>query len=140
MKTEAVPFKSLLGETFASIERLSNDKHEELLFVTKEGHVYRLLHEQDCCEDVRIESITGDLNDLIGNPILLAEEAVSSKNPDDVQKDELDYGTFTWTFYKLATIKGYVDIRWYGESNGYYSESVELYRVWLDKGEKYERG
>lgn len=71
-----------------------------------------------------IEDVCGDLNDLIGVPITMAEEVESRENPPGITKEYQD--SFTWTFYKLATVKGYVTIRWYGESNGYYSESVSF--------------
>lgn len=93
---------------------------ETLQITTKEGK-FNFYHDQDCCENVYIESIVGDINDLIGNPILLAEE---STNSTDNPPKNADF--FTWTFYKFATVKGYVDVRWLGESNGYYSESVTL--------------
>lgn len=118
-------FKDLLGLTLAAVERINDEK---IRFSVDDGRVFVMEHFQDCCENVTIESVVGDLNDLVGSPITLAEEVTSGDNPPNTPPDILRYqDSFTWTFYKLATIKGYVDIRWYGESNGYYSESVDFH-------------
>jgi hypothetical protein len=113
----------LKGKVLESIEQADN----EIVFTTLDGERYRMCHEQDCCESVYIESIVGDLEDLLLEPILRAEENNNLfdmiKNADkETDSDE----SYTWTFYKLATRKGYVDIRWYGTSNGYYSEDVSI--------------
>ena len=121
-----VSFKTLKGKTLSKIE---NNDNEELIFTTAEGKRYLQHHVQDCCENVTIEDICGDLNDLIGSEILLAEEATSSDtNPAGVPVPKYQ-DSFTWTFYKLATIKGSVTIRWYGSSNGYYSERVYFNQI-----------
>lgn len=108
----------LKGKTVVDITQ-----HEdyELIFKTACGNSYRMCHYQDCCEDVRIEEIVGNLADLINTPILMAEEVS--------QEDEKASESGTWTFYKLATVKGYVTIRWYGESNGYYSEEASFEKI-----------
>ena len=101
---------------------------DEIVFTTKDNKKYKMCHWQDCCESVYIESIIGDLSDLVGEQILVAEE-VSSDDAEPIDPDDAKWGTFTWTFYKFATRKGYVDIRWYGSSNGYYSESVDFFEM-----------
>tara|TARA_R110002051_G_scaffold316556_2_gene396324 strand:- start:3132 stop:3506 length:375 start_codon:yes stop_codon:yes gene_type:complete len=116
-----VDFSILQGMTLARIEP-QND-NEELLIVTSEGRVFRQFHDQDCCEHVSIEDICGDLSDLIGSPILQADESCSDAGEPHVSESG------TWTFYRLATIKGSVMIRWLGSSNGYYSESVTFEEV-----------
>lgn len=124
--------KDLLGKTITKIEQIKDyDLIVELIFHCSNGKKYRMHHIQDCCESVYLADIIGDINDLIGFPILKAEEAVSEgvtplgiTVPVDGCLD-----SFTWTFYKFATKKGYVDLRWLGESNGYYSESVDFEKI-----------
>jgi hypothetical protein len=121
-------FSELLGKTLTAVRGAVGD--ERLEFICADGSIYVMYHSQDCCESVSVESIVGDLADLIGTPILRAEEATNDKEDPPDYKTESDYReSFTWTLYKLATIKGYVDIRWLGESNGYYSESVDFARI-----------
>ena len=122
-------FDILKGKVLAKIEGGKGD--DELIFTTVDGEKYKLYHSQDCCESVDIEDICGDFEDLIGEPLLEVEEVSNSDvNPPDASPETTGYqDSFTWTFYKLRTIKGGVTIRWYGESNGYYSESVDFAKV-----------
>ncbi|WP_242265918.1 hypothetical protein [Bacillus cereus group sp. BfR-BA-01327] len=116
---EYVEIDILKGKIISDIKQIGND---ELLFYTSDGEVYKMYHEQNCCESVGIEEIIGDLSDLIDSPITMAEVVTQDGEEDD-------WGTSTWTFYKLATIKGYVTLRWLGESNGYYSEEVDFVKL-----------
>lgn len=99
---------------------------DTVTFETDNGETYRLWHSQDCCESVAVEDICGSLSDLVGSPILQAEESTSKDDPADYPKRDWVPESMTWTFYRLATIKGSVVIRFLGESNGYYSESVSF--------------
>ena len=119
--------KELIGKTIVSIVGIEKGS-EEITFTTLDGKQYKMYHEQDCCENVTIDDVCGDVMDLIGSPLLLAEERTSEENPPDF-KDVECQESFTWTFYHFATINGYLDLRWYGESNGYYSESVDFEEI-----------
>lgn len=115
-------FADLKGLTLKAIA-VADD---QISFVAEGGRQFYQEHHQDCCENVHIAEIVGDLTDLIGEPILLAEEVEhKDETPTGVTPPEYPE-SYTWTFYKLSTIKGSVTIRWLGESNGYYSESVSF--------------
>lgn len=144
MRNHEVKFEDLLGKELVSISVRTSvrGKQDAILFVTKQGNNYLMYHEHDCCENVDIESIVGDINDLLGYPILLAEEVIKDGSEEPKPRDENGYSyddSSTWTFYKLATIKGYVDIRWFGESNGYYSETVDFIEITADQDKSVDK-
>lgn len=114
-------FNGLVGKVLTKIAGKAGD--DEMVFLTSDGEQYQMYHSQDCCESVAIDDICGDLGDLIGTPIVRAEERSTNENPPGVPHEGYQ-DSFTWTFYELATVKGSVTIRWYGSSNGYYSERV----------------
>jgi hypothetical protein len=124
---ERFTLEDMRGQVFTKVYANvdSNGDRTELVFENDE-FIFTFMHEDDCCESVYIEDIVGDLNDLVGKPLDIVEEVEYDRdfNPPDVEP--VSGESFTWTFYKFATIKGWVDVRWLGESNGYYSESVDF--------------
>jgi hypothetical protein len=114
----------MVGLVMNSVE---GEVGDELMVFTSGKKYFRFFHEQDCCETVQICDIAGDLEDLVGSPILRAEE-VSTEDADDPE-GEYRPESFTWTFYKFETVKGSVTVRWLGESKGYYSEEVTFEEV-----------
>ncbi len=114
-------YQELIGRMVQEVIRAD----DEILFFMADGSVYRLYHEQSCCEMVHIEDITGDVGHLSRFRLVQAE--CSYQKGDDIENSE------TWSFFRFGTIRGSITVRFYGSSNGYYSESANLY-VWQNGG------
>ena len=118
-------FEDLKGKTITSIEGLQKGS-DRVEMKTSDGEEYVMYHCQSCCESVQIEDVCGDIEDILNSEILLAEEVTNSDEHPHGVKFEYEPESFTWTFYKISTIRGSVTIRWLGESNGCYSERVSF--------------
>lgn len=96
------------------------DGSDAVYLTSTESRRFRFVHVPDCCSTGHLVDVNGDPGDLIGNPIVMANEVSSGGHCTE------DFESLTWTFYHLATIKGIVTLRWLGKSNGYYSEEIDL--------------
>lgn len=105
--------KRMIGQIPERIEVSEDVIH----MVFKSGDAAWFFHYQECCEDVHIEDVVGSFKDLIGHPLLVAEDRHG-----DVTSTK--WGDEQWTFYTFRSIGGTVDVRWHGSSNGYYGVSV----------------
>lgn len=109
----------LQGKTFSKIEGMEEGSKEVIFYNEEDVASYKMFHYQDCCESVYLCTVDGDVEDLIGCEIIEADCVCSEYEPDD-------NGLAAYTFYKFRTKKGYVTLRWNGESNGWYSVDVEI--------------
>ena len=112
------PVKELIGETLTHID--ADESGDTIRMETASGKVITLYHFQDCCESVRIEDTQGNWHDLIGKVIVGAEKR------DGQFGEPYEADSWTRTEFTFKVDDATVISRWIGESNGYYSESVDI--------------
>ena len=108
----------MIGKTFISIKGTIRDNYLE--FTDTEGNEYTFVGVSNG-PDPWIEDIVGDLNDLLGTPMVIAR--VDSNDSDSFH---------SWTFYNFGTVNGYVTIRWCSEDARYYGARV-IYMINKDE-------
>lgn len=111
IKSELIDYVDLVKDKYGNTEIV--------MIEFESGSTLKFYHEQDCCESVYLESVDNNIDNLQGSKLLGIEEVAQKGNEDD-------YGSKTWTFYKIKTTAGYFTFRWLGESNGHYSETVSI--------------
>ena len=114
-----VEFSDLVGEVLDSVDI---DRGEnQILLTTRSGRRFMVYHEQDCCEKVQIVGQDGNFDNLIGKPLIEARDFAV-----DTGESESDYDSQTTTTLVFRVDDQTVISRWIGDSNGYYSESVDI--------------
>ena len=120
--------QELAGKKIVAIDIVDDPKKDhEIRIEIEGGRVFRFYHNQDCCESVRIAAPKdgdGSLLSLIGKEI---REVTQEEDRDD--GTDTDYDSWTKTTITFRTDSETVISRWIGESNGYYSEDVDLEEV-----------
>jgi len=116
-------FFELKGKTITSIQGSKSDDGDTII-TTSDGSSYTLTHIQDCCEHVRVYGTVGNIDDVLNEEVIAAEDTNPMDNPN--APDYKYYESATWSQFRIVTNKGSFEIWWLGESNGYYSETVSV--------------
>ena len=65
-KNQNTHFHELVGKSLKSC--CAKKGGDAVIFITTDDEQYKLFHDQDCCEQVLIEDICGDLSDFSCKP------------------------------------------------------------------------
>ncbi len=118
-----IEFKELKGKVIKEV----NKKENCIIFKMQDGKIYNVRKDEHGV--AWLEDVCGDLDDLLNSEILQADEENGEM--------QFEHGGFgEWTFYLLATAKGYVTLRWCGDGDGYYSEKVIIVDVLGSKADE----
>ena len=122
MRDPTEAFEKATGATVKAV--VLNDTDDNIVrLVTNKGDL-QFYHRQDCCEFVDLNDVAGgELEDLIGERI---EEIRVDESIDGDPKPREWSESWTWTFYTIRTNRLTLVLRFLGESNGYYGESVDI--------------
>jgi hypothetical protein len=119
LERNRVRFDVLVGEVLDAVD--IDREENQILLTTRSGRKFLVYHEQDCCETVAISGQDGNFDKLIGKPIVEARDFAV-----DTGESESDYDSQTTTTLVFRVDDQTVISRWIGDSNGYYSESVDI--------------
>jgi len=123
------------GKTIQEIRGCKNHSDEVTIMFT-DGSCLKFYHSQDCCESVLLEDFDATPEDLVNAKIISIEERISYSGEDKIKSLNPWHESYTWSFYVIKTSKFTMTMRWYGESNGWYSETVDIdYLYYNEKGE-----
>jgi len=87
-----------------------------------DGSRYAVEHHQDCCESVGM-TFASDVPKELG-----IIDSITLTNPDLPHDQDYEPESFTWTELNIGLANGLgFTAQWYGTSNGYYSETADLY-------------
>lgn len=114
-------YSNIINQTITGVDISTYDNNDAVILYFENGHYPAIYHDEECCESVELIDEDNDnhqsLRDLVGAKLLNFD--VTSNKPETTE-----YESETWTFYNLVTTKDIVQLRWFGTSNGYYSEEV----------------
>jgi hypothetical protein len=113
-----VEFSDLVGEVLEAVD--IDGGENQILLTTRSGRRFMVYHEQDCCESVRMVGQDGSFDKLIGKPIVEARGSAV-----DTSEEATDSSQTTTTLVFRVDDQTVIS-RWIGDSNGYYSESVDI--------------
>ena len=118
LERKHVEFSALVGEVLDSVD--IDREENQILLTTRSGRKFVVYHEQDCCETVAISGQDGSFDKLIGKPLIEARDFAV-----DTTEEGIDDSQTTTTLVFRVDDQTVIS-RWIGDSNGYYSESVDI--------------